>query len=636
MKSQLITDANNPIHRCSQSISRVWVFLMMLAVTMTGALIINIRIGLAQTTTEGSDHTDQLAAVSAPDLDIGFSAGKLANVAITNPTSLQFGPDDRLYVSEQKGLIKAYTIIRSGPGAYTATMTETIRLIQEIPNHNDDGSLASNINERQVTGLLATGTAANPVLYVSSSDPRTFVTQNPASSSIDTNSGIISRLRWNGTTWDKVDLVRGLSRSKENHSVNGMTLDKSTNTLYLMVGGNTNMGAPSTSFAALPEYALSAALLMIDLDAIGDTTYDLPTLDDEDRAGVNDANDPFGGNAGKNQAILDPAGPVQVYAPGWRNAYDIVLHSSGKLYTVDNGSNIGWGNSPTDCTNTLRDNGSDDTDVLQYISGQGYYGGHPNPTRGNVANTFNTGNPQSPVPSANTVECTYIPSGDESGALTTYSSSTNGLVEYTASNFSGALQGNLLAASYSGHIWRMQLNATGDGLAAPKELLLANFDTHALDVTAQPDDAIFPGTIWVATYYNGPIWVFEPNDNGIPCSGADDPNLDEDGDGFSNADEIDNDTNPCSGGSLPADHDGDKISNLNDPDDDNDGINDTADLFALDPDNGADTTLPVNLTWNNGDPNPGGILNLGFTGLMHNGTNYTSLYDADEIVPGGA
>ena len=63
------------------------------------------------------------------------------------------------------------------------------------------------------------------------------------------------------------------------------------NKILLNSGGNTNMGVPSNNFAFLPEYALSAAVLEIDLDAIGDTTYDLPTLDDEDRPGIVDEND---------------------------------------------------------------------------------------------------------------------------------------------------------------------------------------------------------------------------------------------------------------------------------------------------------------------------------------------------------
>ena len=78
------------------------------------------------------------------------------------------------------------------------------------------------------------------------------------------------------------------------------------------------------------------------------------------------------------------------------------------------------------------------------------------------------------------------------------------------------------------------------------------------------------------------------------------------------------------------------MSDLNDPDDDNDLLPDTVDFFALDPENGASTDLPVFLTWNNGEPPRGGILNLGFTGLMQNGSDYLTLFDPDKIIPGGA
>ncbi|MEZ4681160.1 MAG: malectin domain-containing carbohydrate-binding protein [Caldilineaceae bacterium] len=594
-------------------------------------------------TDQSSRIGESINAVAAPDAAISFKRSQLLGGTMDRPTSLQFGPDGRLYVAQQDGLIRAYTIARtvidSSTVEYRATMTETITLIQSIPNHNDDGSLAPAVNTRQVTGLLTSGTAQNPILFVSSSDPRIAVNDtNPPSLSVDTNSGIVSRLTWNGSSWNKLDLVRGLPRSKENHSVNGMALDKDTNTLYLMVGGSTNMGAPSTNFSRLPEYALSSALLSIDLDAIGNSTYNLPTLDDEDRAGTTDANDPFGGNIGKNQAIIDPAGPVQVYSPGWRNSYDVVRHTSGRIYAVDNGSNADWGNMPSDCKNLLQDGGINDSDVLQFITGPGYYGGHPNPTRGSQSNTFNTTNPQSPVPAADPTECTYISSGNEGGALTTFNASTNGITEYLASNFSGALQGQLLTTSYSGEIWRIPLNAAGNDLSSPKEVLLGGFGVFALDVTTQSDNDIFPGTIWATTLFNG-LWAFEPDDfDGSPnnCQGTDNAALDEDGDGFDNADEIDNGTNPCSAGSLPFDNDGDLTSDLNDPDDDNDGINDSTDIFALDAKNGMSTSLPVILNWNNGDPDPGGLLSLGFTGLMENGTDYMTLFDADKLVTGGA
>ena len=330
-----------------------------------------------------------------------FSKSLLTGEATYAPTSLQFGPDGRLYVAELDGAIHVYGVTRNGKDSYSVTSTETIKSIQSIPNHDDDGTPNPSVNTRQVTGIVVAGTAANPVIYVASSDPRIGGGEAGVMTGLDTNSGVISRLTWDGSAWQKVDLVRGLPRSEENHSTNGLQLDPATNTLYVAQGGNTNMGAPSNNFADLPEYALSAAILSVDLDAIGNSTYDLPTLDDSERPGVEDANDPFGGDNGNNQAKLVPGGPVQVYEPGFRNPYDLLITESGRLYTIDNGSNAGWGDIPVNegpggtCTNQINEPGTTDADTLQLVTANGY-GGHPNPTRGNMANTFNSP-PQSPV-----------------------------------------------------------------------------------------------------------------------------------------------------------------------------------------------------------------------------------------------
>jgi N-acetylneuraminic acid mutarotase len=585
----------------------------------------------------------QTACAAAP---VGFGKSALKGTTLTNPTSLQFGPDERLYVAQQNGLIRAYKIVRNGPNDYAVTATETISSIQSIPNHNDDGSLNTSVKTRQVTGLLVTGTAAKPVIYVGSSDPRIGAGPEGNDLNLDTNSSMLSRLTWNGTGWDRVDLVRGLPRSEENHSINGMQLDPATNVLYVALGGNTNEGAPSNNFALLPEYALSAAVLSIDLNAIGNTTYDLPTLDDENRAGSPDANDPFGGNDGKNQAKLVPGGPVQVHAPGFRNAYDVLITKSGRMYTIDNGGNAGWGAPPKNegpqgtCTNELSEPGETEPDTLHLVTGPGYYGGHPNPTRGNKANTFNANN-QSPVATANAIECDYrAPSAR--GALTSWPFSTNGLAEYTASNFGQAMKGDLIATSFDNKVYRVKLNASGDQVVT-NQALFTSVGSNAwspLDVIGQGDAGPFPGTIWVADHAAGVIHTFEPNDYASApstCAGSDDPTLDEDNDGYSNADEIDNGTNPCSAADLPSDWDNDDLSNLNDPDDDNDGISDSSDRFAIDSANGTTTSLPVQYSWNNDAPKPGGLLNLGFTGLMTNGVaNYETLFDAANMTAGGA
>ena len=233
--------------------------------------------------------------------------------------------------------------------------------MKQVLNHQDfDGSIYTGAVSRQVTGILVTGTAAQPILYVTSSDYRIGGGGGGSDLDLDTNSGSLHRLTRTNTGWTRLDLVRGLPRSEENHASNGMALDGST--LYLAQGGHTNAGAPSNNFAFTTEYAYSAAILTIDLAAIDAMTtktwgedgskykYDLPTLDDPTRpnTGPNggDLGDPFGGNDGLNQAKLTAGSPVQIYAPGFRNLYDVVLTEDGKLYGWDNGPNGGWGGQP--------------------------------------------------------------------------------------------------------------------------------------------------------------------------------------------------------------------------------------------------------------------------------------------------
>jgi N-acetylneuraminic acid mutarotase len=373
--------------------------------------------------------------------------------------------------------------------------------------------------ERLVTGMLVVGTPSRPVLYVSSSDPRIGAGLSGTDRDVDTNSGVISRLTWTGSEWKRLDLVRGLPRSEEDHATNGLVLDPATGTLYVAQGSNTNEGAPSEKLGHLPEYALSAAILAIDLRRIGERTYDLPTLDDETRDGEDDEGDPFGGNHGRNQARVVPGGPVRVYAPGFRNAYDVVLMSNGRLYTSQNGGAKDWGEPPKregpagHCTNERREPGHYDPDSLHLVLPGRYYG-HPNPTRGNRDNTFNSDR-QSPVARANPVECDYQRPKDRDPVVL-FPTSTNGLAEYTASSFGGRMRGDLLAASFDTQVYRVLLNGRGDRALSRRPLLRLR---APLDVTTQGDGGPFPGTIWVGEYngFLGPsagpnIFAFEPRD----------------------------------------------------------------------------------------------------------------------------
>lgn len=637
-----------------------------------------------------------------PSLNFGSSIlqGNIAN----NPTSLQFGPDGRLYVAEQYGRILAYKVVRKGTNDYHISAIEIIELVKNIPNYNDNtGARNHSVDQRQVTGLVVTGTADHPVLYVSSSDPRIGAGGGGHDLNLDTNSGIISRLSWDGTQWEKVDLVRGLPRSEENHAGNGMHLSLTGDTLFATSAGFTNAGSPSNGFAFITEYALGVAILSIDLlaldampvktDAYGQAyVYDLPTVDDPTRPNLNgiadpadpqydgvDIGDPFGGNDGLNQARMEADGPVQIYSPGYRNAYDIEITQAGRMYTIDNGGNGGWGGYPENegpptgsppvsaVTNNYvpgEPGYVNNLNGFHYVRGKGYYGGHPCPIRANPAGaglytygdsgvfrTSKTGAfplpadwPPVPLDMANPVEGDFRLPGPDNGSLVVYDPSTNGLVEYTATNFSGSLQGDILSAGYTGEIFRAKLNQAGDSVINGVEVLFSGFGMQPLDVIAQGDDDIFGGTIWVADYGNNNLYIFEPADYAgasVPlCDGLDDNSLDEDGDGYTNADEIDNGTNPCSAASKPADRDsslinGFLVSDLNDPDDDDDGLQDLLDPFAIDPENGLGTHIPLYREFFNDDPGTG-FFGLGFTGLMlPGGVDYLSLYEPVKVIAGG-
>ena len=408
-----------------------------------------------------------------------------------------------------------------------------LEVVESIQNHNDDSSISSNHNG-QVTGLVVTGTAENPVLYVSSSDPRiaTFEDTN-----LDTNSGVVTQLTWNGTEWEAVDIVRGLPRSEENHSVNGMVLSEDGTTLYLAVGGNTNNGAPSDFFAYTGEYALSGTVLEIDLediasrpvltDALGrqngtsrQYVYDLPTLDNptitnssdgtgEDTSGLDEAG-PWGGNDGLNMAILPADAPMQIFADGLRNHYDLVLTENGQFYTVDNGSDRDLGGNPVDvsgtpteqsgaseATNNPNDGGTGDPEPLFLLEDGGYYG-HPVPSRSNQNLGWTVydddGNPnESASPNSVNSLADLVPDGvniedgflidpskftddperlaqsgirierssDESNALDILGSSSNGLVEYTDDVFEGALQGSSIVTQLNGNVTLLNLSDDG-------------------------------------------------------------------------------------------------------------------------------------------------------------------------------
>jgi hypothetical protein len=148
-----------------------------------------------------------------------------------------------------------------------------------------------------------------------------------------------------------------------------------------------------------------------------------------------------------------------------------------------------------------------------------------------MANTFSSP-PQSPVSVANPIECDWRAAGPDRGNITAYSASTNGLTEYTASNFGGQLKGDILTASFDNKVHRAKLNSTGTQLVSG-QALFQNVGSTPLDIVTQGDGSIFPGTVWVADIGNGnitgrqlhgpqphPRTVHGPHSAGLPVHGV--------------------------------------------------------------------------------------------------------------------
>ncbi|SHF43605.1 Di-glucose binding within endoplasmic reticulum, partial [Modicisalibacter ilicicola DSM 19980] len=342
-------------------------------------------------------------------------------VTLTQPTSLDWGPDGRLYVTEVSGNVKVLTVAFGDPdpndtlnvNSFYVTDAETLSFVKDIPNFNDDGSAASG-NARQVTGISVVpqyDALGQPVtifgkpavsVYVTSSDSRIGGASDGDDTGLDTNSGVITRIDQTETGWTAVDLVRGLARSEENHALNGLEviqqLDASGNLvserLIVANGGNANNGAPSNNFAGQQETAYSAAILEVDLDQLKGMevltdsltgrqyVYDVPTLDDPTRPGEPDTSDPFGGNDGLNGGKIDPDGPVQIYSAGYRNAYDVEVTEDGRVWTYDNGSNNSWGGRPIG-------EAGDDGAALDYAQWIGYIATNLNNGDGNSGDPIN-------------------------------------------------------------------------------------------------------------------------------------------------------------------------------------------------------------------------------------------------------
>ena len=306
------------------------------------------------------------------------------------PTSIEIGPDGRLYASAQYGRIHVMNL----DGDNDATAFKVINEIYNTPNQLFDGSPQPGKVGRQVTGIVfdPASTPTNQILYVSHSDPEIFEETEPGQSTVYPASGRVTKLVLDGqaNVVSQQDVVVGLPRSGENHSPNGMEFGPD-GWLYLSLGGNTNAGGQAKPFGYFPEVPLSGAVVRLDPGAIGATPVDVTssatfTFTDPCGSGESVGN---GCSAAATVPTTIPNVPnkFELYASGFRNGYDIAWHSNGNLYLNENNHNTGFGDTPDAatppagvCAGPSSPVGTP-ADVL-FLVEEGEYHGHPNPTRG--------------------------------------------------------------------------------------------------------------------------------------------------------------------------------------------------------------------------------------------------------------
>ena len=367
-------------------------------------------------------------------------------------TSLQIGPDGKLYATTLDGRIVRYVLNSDGTTGISQTIT-TIKTYN--PSIGPD---------RMLIGFVfgPDANSSNLVAWVSHS-------HFALSGGVDWT-GRITRLSGPNLEFAE-DYVVGLPRSSKDHLSNSLTFQAtnpsilSTYKLYMTQGSNSAMGEADSTWALRPEHLLTGAVLEIDVFALSNAPR---PLDVKTEAGG--TYDPFAANA-----------RVKLFATGVRNAYDMVWHSiNGQLYVPTNGSAAGgiapatpanFANLPA-CQQRIDDASKGDyiepavvnvpnigiqNDFLFRVVRGGYYG-HPNPTR--CEWVLNGGNPSSGVDPA---EVAGNPSNPNNYPVGTQpdrnwrgfaydfgiNKSPNGIIEYKNGVFSNGLKNKLLVIRYS-------------------------------------------------------------------------------------------------------------------------------------------------------------------------------------------
>ncbi len=411
---------------------------------------------------------DQAFTVSVADgspLPISFTLENLTT-GITDPTSIVWGADERLYVGTQGGTIHALTV----DDDYNLVSSQTINTIAGLSNMS-------------VLGLAFSPFEAPGVVRLYVSHSQLYANGGTCFAGFSPYSGQISILE--GPDFDTLEaLITELPVSNHDHGINGLDFDHNGD-LYICLGGNTNAGVPACPIGDLPESPLSGAVIKAEIsrrDFNGQIVYV------ETASGAVNQDQVFGNIVDLDD---DPAIHVFSYGHGLRNPYDLVFTTQSLLFATDNGPNVGFGPASTGPSSQGPDPGH--PDELCLIEFWRYYG-HPNRNRGRFDYRQNVYHHE--------VDPEII--GVFTQQITGYSSSTNGIVEYRSATFNQAMRGDLVAQRLNSSTYRITLAADGRSVIGQ-----VNFPVSlgSLDLTTAPG-----GVVLGAAHGLDKVVIAKPNE----------------------------------------------------------------------------------------------------------------------------
>ncbi|PZX13104.1 carbohydrate binding protein with CBM6 domain [Palleronia aestuarii] len=423
-------------------------------------------------------------------------------------TSIEFGPDGKLYVATIMGDVHRWDV--NADGSIDRTSQETLSL----DYLNEDGG------RRGIIGFVFDPEDANTI-WITDNAP---IPRESKSFDIAEFSGRISKITLgeNGDfgTATAEAFASGLPRSGGDHLTNSLEFranpaagqtGEPAYLLYLTQGSNSAGGSPDAAWGLRPERLLNAAVLEVDRTkeppAGGFDLRTEPLVDDNPiSTSPADEFNEDGTYPGFYNPYADDA-PVKIFATGVRNAYDLVWHSNGNLYLPTNGTASG-AKTPQDPDqadfDTTITNSPKQYDYFFTATEGGYYG-HPNPLRDewilNGGNPTDGADPNEVVGGNDGNRNTdgYAPGVQPDEAYDVegiynlgYNRSPNGVTEYTGNAFGSNLKGAVLFVQFSvgDNVRVINVDETGaitgdDVLRRPDGSVIDNY-IDPLDIIENP------------------------------------------------------------------------------------------------------------------------------------------------------